>query len=281
MNQYKRTMKKLFVSAIILISAFNAVAQKKSSELSLALGVAPTFLDYNVKIGNVRQNAGLNLGVDYTYFFSEKFGLSTGLEFIRVNSRIKGSNINGGYSTLDFEQESFKFRYTLERFNERQKSSFLNIPFLFTLRDPQSGLYCKAGAKLSLPVAGKLTASYDLVASGHYPQYSVELNDPAFMGFGKFYDNRTTKNYINVNPAVVLYLEIGISKTLAKGNLYAGFYGDFGINDITKKRTNLVDYKVNDSGADLVYNTVLNSNYVESIKTFSSGVKVRYSLFSF
>ncbi|MUV04668.1 outer membrane beta-barrel protein [Flavobacterium rakeshii] len=266
---------------IMLTGNINAQEQDKSfSEVTISVGGPTTSLNYEVTGGDVSNQIGLNFGLDYTFFFSDNFGLSLGAEYQRFNTTAKAQNIPGTYETTDFEGESFEFRYTMRRFKEEQKLDFVNIPLMLVYQNQEYDFYIKAGTKIGLPVSGKFKSNFNLSASGYYPQYDGELFDPAFMGFGDFDDVKADGD-IDVKPTYIASFEFGVKQPIGKGNLYAGFYFDYGLNDIADKKSRPVDYTVNDSGASFGYNSVLNTEYVDQLKTMAFGIKLRYSIFNF
>lgn len=260
-----------------------AKAQEKSSssELSFTVGGVASYLDYKVDGADVSQGMGINLSLDYTYFFSENFGIATGVEFQRFNAKTKGTNLDGSYQTTDFEQEAFEFRYSLGRFEEEQKVNFLNIPLMLVFRNEEAGIYARVGAKVGLPISGKFNGSYNLSTSGYYPQYNAELFDPAFMGFGEFDNIRAERDEVELKPSFIAAFEFGIMHRIGSGNFYSGLYLDYGLNDIADKKTAPVEYTVHSNGAGFTHNSIMNSEQAGEIRTMSFGVKLRYSFLNF
>lgn len=255
----------------------NAQEKKYSSELSFTIGGVASYLDYDLQGAKVIQGAGFNLSLDYTYFLSDYFGIATGAEFQRSNSKIKGSGINGAYQTTDFEQEAFEFRYALHSVEEKQTVNFLNIPLMLVFRSREHGLYARVGAKVGLPLTYKSRAVYNLSTSGYYPQYNAELFDPAFMGFGAFENISVENKDSRLKPSYIAAFELGMMHDFGKGTLYSGLYVDYGLNNIAGKKSAPVEYTLNGNGAGFSYNSLMNSVQAGEIRTVSFGVKLRYS----
>ena len=256
-------------------------AQNSANELSVTVGGASSSLDYDAGDAQVKDGLGVNFGLDYTHYFSESFGIGIGAEYQRMEATASIEQLSGAYNAVDYEQESFEFRYRMARIEEKQKIGFINIPLTFIYRNQEYGFYVRAGAKVGLPISGKFEGEYSLGTSGYYPQYNGELFDPAFMGFGNFGRVKANGSTIDLKPSYIATLELGIVEPIGKGNFYGGFYIDYGLNDIADKNSNPVEYTVNESGAGFTYNSILNSGHVENIKTIAFGVKLRYSFLNF
>ncbi|MEE1898213.1 outer membrane beta-barrel protein [Flavobacterium rakeshii] len=271
----------IFFTGLWLVFSGEMKAQVKSfSEIAITAGGPGSSLNYGVEGADVSQSPGFNFGIEYTYNFNNNFGISLGTEFQHFKSEVKAFAISGNYQTTDFEMESFEFRYSMRSFKEEQTVGFINIPIMFVYQNQEYDFYVRAGAKIGLPLSGKFKSGYNLYTSGYYPQYNAELFDPAFMGFGEF-NNVQANGDLNIKPTYIASVELGIKQSVGKSNLYIGFYLDYGLNDIADKKNRLADYTVNDSGAGFKYNSVLNTEYVDEIKTMAFGVKLRYSVFKF
>ena len=286
MKKYKTILKSITSIAftglwLVCPHSLNAQGKDKpSSEISFTLGGPTSSLTYDVQGADVKQGTGINFGMEYTLYFSNNFGVSLGAEYQRFKAKTKASNLSGAYEAVDFEQENFEFRYSMERFEEKQKIGFINIPIMFVYQNQEYNFYIKGGGKIGIPISGKFNSSYDLSTSGYYPQYEGELFDPKFMCFGQF-DNVKAKGDVDVNVCYIATFEAGLIQPMGKSKLYAGFYIDYGLNDISDKKSVPVSYTVQDNGAGFKHNSILNSDYVDKVKTLSLGVKLRYSIFNF
>jgi|GEM_PF-820338 len=285
MKKYKTIIRSISTIALtglwLVCPAVNAQDRQSTSEVSVSVGGVTSSLNYEVPGADVRGGVNPNFGIDYTYYFSDYVGLSIGAEYQRYSAKAQGNDLSGAYTTTDFEGESFEFRYRLRRYEEEQKMDFVNIPLMLVFRNPEHGIYLRAGAKVGLPVSGKFTGKYNVSSSGYYPQYNGELFDPEFMGFGDFNNLRAEGDKIDLKPSYILAIEFGIMHRIGKGNFYSGLYLDYGLNDIADTKKNLVDYTVTDTGAGFTHNSILNSDNVGEIKTRAFGVKLRYSFLNF
>jgi hypothetical protein len=287
LNRYKVIIKSSITMAFTglwLICPDTITAQESSfskNEVAITLGGVSSSLKYDIQGTDVKDGLGYNAGLEYTHYFGRNFGISLGAEYQRYEATANTAALQGAYNTTDFEQENFEFRYKMNSVVEKQKIGFVNIPVMLVYQNQQYGFYIRGGAKIGLPVSGKFSANYNLNTTGYYEQYNGELFDPEFMGFGTF-DNVSAKgDDIDTEMSYIATLELGIKQPIGKGNLYAGLYFDYGLNDIAKQNSEPVVYTVNDSGAGFKYNSILNSKNVDNLRTLSFGIKLRYSIFNF
>ncbi|RYD94674.1 MAG: hypothetical protein EOP54_17115, partial [Sphingobacteriales bacterium] len=92
----------------------NVSAQEKpKSELAITVGGVAASLDYDIPDTEVKEGQGINLGLEYTYFFSSTWGVSVGAEYQRFSAAAKTDGLQGAYNSTDFEQENFEFRYRM------------------------------------------------------------------------------------------------------------------------------------------------------------------------
>jgi Outer membrane protein beta-barrel domain len=254
----------------------------QGSELSVSVGGAASSLNYDGVGADIKDGIGFNAGLDYAYYFSQNFGIATGAEYQRMSAEFDGKGtLSGAYDAVDYEQEAFQFRYNMGQVKEEQKVGFINIPLVFVYRDSKNSFYIRAGAKVGLPVTSKFSGTRNLTTSGYYPQYNGELFDPEFMGFGSFGKVSTSGSSIDLKPSYMATLELGIIEEIGGNNFYAGFYCDYGLNNIAGDKSHPVEYTVQQSGAGFKYNSILNSDFTDDVKTLSFGVKLRYCLFKF
>ncbi len=278
---FKNILFIVFTGVLWIIFPGNVSAQNKSfSEIAVTAGGPGSLFSYDVEGAAISRSLNFNFGLEYTYHFNTRFGMSLGAEYQSYKSKANAPDISGAYETLDFEAEHFEFRYSMKKFQEEQKIGFINIPIMFLYQNQEYHFYVRGGGKIGIPILGKFDSNYDLSTSGYYPQYNGELFDPEFMGFGQF-DNIRASGNSDFNISYIASLEIGIKHKLGKNNLYLGFYIDYGLNDISDKKKLPVNYVVTENDVELEYNSILNSEYVDEIKTMAFGVKLRYSIFRF
>ncbi|MBD3583558.1 outer membrane beta-barrel protein [Flavobacterium selenitireducens] len=268
------------IVALALAGAIEVNAQQSAGsrhELSIVAGGVTSSLDYDLNAANSKEGIGGSAGLEYTYYFSGNFGVSLGAEYSLFTAKTKLESLSGAYNTVDFEQESFEFRYKMENVREKQTIGFVTIPVMLTYLNNANGFYIKAGGKIGLPVNSKFSSRFNLSTSGYYPQYNVELMDPAFMGFGTFDGINASGNDIETEINYIASVELGVKLPIGKDNVYAGFYFDYGLTDISKTTGQPVGYRTSPDGVAFAYNSLLNSGYADEVRTLSYGLKLRYA----
>jgi len=130
------------------------------------------------------------------------------------------------------------------------------------------GLLVTAGAKISIPLkATYKSTGGEIITSGFYPQWNIELTDLPQQGFKTITQPYTGK--YTLNPAYTAIVELGeIYKLSEKIEVYAGAYFNYGLNNILKPETGML-YQV-----DGTYSGVWKSNQTSDIKPFAIGLKL-------
>lgn len=245
-------------------------------------------LKYDLKIGKPEGSIGAGFGVGYTYFFSEKIGIGSGLEFAFYKATAKLNEVNNSYNTIDIQGKEFLFKSAVSNYEEDQNACLLNIPIMLHAQMPvgKSKFYASGGVKIGLPISATYKVKNGTIKnSGYFEFEDEEYFEPEELGFGIFQANETNEDF-DLNVAVILSLEAGLKWKLQENlGLYTGVYFDYGLNDIGKdERTNqFVEYN-SKSPRDFRQNSILTSQFITDTKTdsftnkiipMSFGVKVR------
>lgn len=120
------------------------------------------------------------------YFFSDYFGLSSGIGYVSYKTKLKLNSFQKNFNTVDSENEAFEMRVSGSGIQELQTVDFISIPFCVHLRLPFNqtfGLFLKAGINLSLPINKKYNSSGTFTYKGYYPAYNVLLENLPAYGF--------------------------------------------------------------------------------------------------
>ena len=157
-------------------------------EISVYAGGGLSALKYDTKVGERKDGVGGLSGLGYSYFFSEVFGLGTGVEFGLYNSQYNLDSRLLTYKATDISGNSFEFRSTVN-YEERHRMTLLQVPitarFQFGGSGPGSGsepgpgsgsgadcghkFYFTTGLKFGYPMVTKTTAAdANLTNSGYY-----------------------------------------------------------------------------------------------------------------
>lgn len=276
---------KIIIISIFVLSALPGKAQFVHHEFSLYGAGGISEMQYDTKIGDRKTGFGGNAGIGYTFFFTPNWGIGTGAEISFMNTKYDLSPFTGSTPANDGEEE-FEFRYTIDRYSEKQKTLNINIPLMLKYQTGgKTKFYAAVGGKVGFPVESSYKIkSASIKTSGYYPQYGNELFTPAFMGFGEF-QTPEKKEDLPLKTMIMLSAESGVKWKLAKSlSLYTGAYIDYGLNNISDSRQNekIVTYN-SQSPAEFKYHSILDSHYNESGRTqnftgkvipFSVGIKV-------
>lgn len=272
-------MKIQFKIIIGLLPLFSLTT--KAQEVTIKLNAGPSGILYDSSEGNGKSKMGFGLGVGYTYFLNNHWGIATGIEGQYSQNSF---NLNNGLtlSSYEVDDQTSAFEYRVSPLNkEKQHFVSLVIPILVQFRtaiSQNTAFYIGAGGKFLLP--GKLTvkASADEIqASGYYPDMDLQIDDLPSHGFGKV-SNWEDKTTTNLSPSFLLSAETGLNVKL-KGNLnlYTGVYVDYGLNDLAKKteNKNLVSYALNDVSMIQANSVAGNKNIVQHSNFFAAGIELK------
>lgn len=277
-NLKLRKMKIKITIAIILL--FNV--SMKAQELTIKLNGGPSGILYDSALGNGKLKFGGGIGVGYTYFFTNNWGISTGVEAVyNQNSfELKNGNTISNYE-VDDQTSAFEYRVSPTNYKEEQHFISIAVPILLQYRtalSSQTQLYFGFGGKVLFPGKQTVKASADqLQLSGYYPDMNLLIDDLPSHGFGQV-NNWKDKTTADLKTSFLLSFETGLTfKLKEKTQLYTGVYVDYGLSDLAKNATdkNIVAYDpsgINNTQANGVIN---NTKIVQESRYLSAGVQVK------
>ncbi|MDD4968236.1 MAG: hypothetical protein PHT07_02285 [Paludibacter sp.] len=263
-------MKKHIIILLSIVISTVIQAQETWNYLNVNAGAGSHNLRYTLQDGIQSGNTGYTANIAFSHFFTSHWGVQTG---IGVQSFTTTSTVNLTESTpaIDSDGDIYIFKSDFKNWQETQQVLFFEIPLTAQFKhrfNSKIGLLATAGAKISIPVqATYKSTGGEIVTSGYYPQWNIELTDVPDQGFKTITQNFTGK--YTLNPAYTAIVELGgIYKISERIDLYAGAYFHYGLNNILKPDTKML-YQV-----DGTYNGVWKSYQTTDIKPFSIGVKV-------
>ena len=271
-------MKKIIAIAVaILLTSITAQSQNPlPHELSIGIGGGLSGLQYNPSIGQKSLGLGGNAGLGYSYFFSEHFGIGTGVEYSFYHSKLKNGAFNNVINNITdpSDGEIYDFHSKMSNFSDNQKAAYLNIPLMLQYRHG-SGFYAAAGARIGIPLSGKSESTATFENRGYFHATHNWASTQTFMGFGTFTDMKQEED-MELKTAFMLSLEGGWKWSLSrKVSLYTGAYLDYGLNHIIDSDTrNFVTHTATPTGASFVHHGALPSNYTDGNVTTSIAKKV-------
>jgi hypothetical protein len=263
-------MKKLFIILLSFVISTFVQAQETGNYLHFNVGEGSHNLSYSLQDGKESGQTGYTINLAYSHFFTSQWGIQTGIG-VQTFSILSTLNLTESTPAIDSDGDNYLFKSNFKNWQENQQVLFFDIPITGQFKhmfNNKIGLLATGGAKILIPVhvTYKSTGG-EIVTSGYYPQWNIELTDIPQHGFKTITQSYSGK--YNLNPAYTAIVELGgIYKISEKVDLYAGGYFNYGLNNVLKPETNMI-YQV-----DGVYNGVWNSYHTTDIKPFVLGVKL-------
>jgi len=229
-------------------------------------------MSYNINKGTQQGKAGYTLNAAYSYFFSQQWGLQTGVGIQNFSAQSTLNFLSESLET-DMDGDPYIFKTNFQNSLEKQNSFNIDIPLTGQYRhffNKKVGLLATVGAKISIPISTNYeTTGGQFVTTGYYDRWNVELSEIPQHGFATC--SNTFKGNYTLKPAYLAVIEIGgLFKMSEKLDLYAGAYFNYGLNNI------LTPYSKYIFQADGVYNGVLASNQTTELTPVSAGLKVGF-----
>jgi OmpA-OmpF porin, OOP family len=263
-------MKKQIIIYISLTICILLQAQKSENLLNFSIGGGQHNLSYSLKDGIQTPESGFTANVAFTHYFTPKLGLLSGVG-IQTFGSVSTLNLTESTPAIDSDMDIYVHNAKFNNWQEKQQVLFVEIPvagqFKHRIND-KINLQLTLGAKLSLPLSSTFkTTGGELITSGYYPQYNIELTDLPNHGFSTITQSFSGKN--KLNPLFSAISKLGLSyKLTEKIDIYAGGYFNYGLNNILKADTKLL-YQQGGT-----YNSVFQTNQTTSIKPVAFGFEL-------
>jgi hypothetical protein len=273
------------LSVFFLLLTISVSAQKNPYEFSIYGGGGyAAFAIQKPIIKPASKGFGVDAGVGFTYFFSENWGIHTGVGF-------GFSNVTNKISILKFitpEQEDcegylYDLHTALNNYSEKHKTMFVSLPLMIQYqtrmepishqkRDKKAGFYAMAGAKALFLVSNNYTTEItSLYNKAYYPEFDNWINSLPILWLGTF-DGNSVNGKLKFNLLAMFALEAGIKWQVGKKLfLYTGAYFDIGLYDYTKKSR--VPYSNFTTPEHLNELTLL--DFAKRMNLMAVGIKVR------
>jgi len=301
-------MKKIILSIACILVASSLFAQEDEQnqhEMTVNLGGGLSTLKYNMESGKNTLGLGGSLGLGYTFFLNNQFGITTGVEANFYQSKYSNNALIGNYKVDDIDnpppayfQVGYKYRkwisgddYEEAPYRESQNALFVQIPLMFQFQtEGYHKFYVAAGGRVGFPVYTKFQTDASALTISGLPSIAGDgdpyEDDLPQYGFKKeHYDAPKTDGKLSLKVAYMASLETGMKWSLNDNfSLYTGLYADYGLNDIQKtKDKGTVTYHEGNSIKNpnhvfLTYdNSVTSTSTVTKVTPMTFGIKVRLS----
>ena len=265
-------MKKFICTIAILMVSFTVLGQNQSgSFITIAGGVGGGGFQYvpqgiNSK-GINKDKLGWNAKLGYSYYFTPKWGLFTGvgMSYYRTIGKFDTEFSKNEFYSLGKQTDDdwvkgaptkFELRVRLANWEEEQKSYFIEVPLMLMFKHKfgeteKHGFYFGLGAKLQFPIIkstyraldGDNTTDLRLNVAGRYDDDpTLEIGSPgnpnlSQHGFGSIHNpsNLGWNGDLSLKMSIAGTAELGFLFGLhPRVDLLVGGYFDYGFNNIKK-----------------------------------------------
>lgn len=266
----KINMKKQIIIGLGLFTFGFLQAQEAGHYLHFNVGGGFHNTSYQIQDGTQEGKTGYTVNAAYSYFFTPKWGIQSGLGLQSYQS-FSNLNLLTKATEKDADNDTYELRTNYQGWREKQNSLFLDIPVLGQYRcafGEKFGLMASAGFKISIPVqASYNTKGGTITTTGFYPQWGVELSDLPQHGF--FTPSEGFKGHYSFKSAYMAVVDLGgLYKLSEKTDLYVGGYFNYGLNNVLKPDSKLIFQQ------DDTYNGILTSNQTDKLRPVAVGLKV-------
>ncbi|KAF2515002.1 PorT family protein [Flavobacterium zhairuonense] len=266
----------------IAIAIFLLYSSIQAQETSIKISGGPSGILYESSQGNGNLKTGGGLGIGYTYFLNNHWGINTGIDVFYNQNTFKlneGTTINS--NEVDDQMSAFEYRVSPKNYQEKQHFISFAIPVLLQYRtsvSSQSQWYLGFGGKVLFPGKQNIKASADeLQLSGYYPDTDLLIDNLPSHGFGKI-NNWEDKTSTDLKTSFLVSLETGLTFKLKENlQLYTGVFADYGFSDLAKKNENIniVLYDPNGIENTQANGVSRNKIIVQKSNYFSAGLQIK------
>ncbi|RED23251.1 outer membrane protein with beta-barrel domain [Flavobacterium cutihirudinis] len=278
-----RSMKiKIKMKIKIAIAIFLLCSSIKAQEINIKLSGGSSGILYESAVGNGNLEFGGGLGLGYTYFLNNNWGINSGIDVLYNQNTFKlkeGITINS--NEVDDQMSAFEYRVAPKKYQEKQHFVSFAIPLLLQYRTAisnQSQWYLGFGGKILFSGKQNVKASAnELQLSGYYPDIDLVIDDLPSHGFGKI-ENWQDKTSVDLKTSLLASLETGLSFKLKEGlQLYTGIFADYGFSDLVKntENFNIVTYAPNGIENTQANGVSENKTIVQKSNYFSAGFQLK------
>jgi len=265
-------MKIKLITAILFLFALTVPAQNSGKMVYVDAGVGEQSLLYGLQNGMQNGGSGGNINIGLVHFLNSNLGIQTGVGLSSYTSSAI-LNFSTSEEAVDADGDNYEFRTVYKDLKEEQNITFLNIPLGLVLKKPityRFGLMSMAGAKVSFPLkAAYQVKSGQIVTTGFYKQWNMELSDLPQHGFSTFQEKYSGD--LTIHPSFSLYADFGFYyRVNFVTDFYFGGCVNYGLNSITKSEDKAVFQK------DGIYNGVFSSSQITRVIPVFVGIKAGF-----
>lgn len=266
---------KYIVIGLCMLALNGLKAQDPGHYLHVSAGGGIHNLSYKLTNGTTENQFGYNGNLAYSFFFSSKWGVQTGVGVQTFNGLGTMNNYLYASPKTDGVGNAYDYRISYNYWKEKQKTMMVDIPLALQFRqyfNHNVGFLASVGGKIAFPLKTTFesTGEGELKTTGYYPQYELELADMPSHNFSA--SSAVHKGDNKFNMAYFGIADLGfLFKMTEKTDFYLGGYINYGLNNILKSSSSAEVYQV-----DGVYNGMLASNQTSKVTPISYGIKMGF-----
>lgn len=207
MNLRKIDIKQILLTAFLIICYQHEIfsqetdistGKKPGKFVGLCLGPSQSHIinEGTLSVSELLSNKKTSFSgsIEVGYFFSNYFGLSSGIGLISYKTHLTLDTYQNQFNTIDSENESYERRVSGSDIKEIQEISFLGVPICINIRLPlikTIGFFLQTGVNMGIPLNKNYKSSGTFTYKGYYPADNVLLENIPTYGFPSNINNES------------------------------------------------------------------------------------------
>lgn len=218
------------------------------------------------------------VNVEIGHFFSENFGLVTGLSYSSYGSQTVISDYNSKIQTVDIENDTYELTIEGSDIEEKEEIQVLGVPVSFIYHSAisnKTGFFLMTGVNLSVPLRERYENSGVFTCRGYFPDYNVTLENLPEYGFPKDLKIESDGNLLVKRINYMVHFVGGFDFFLSNSVQIAvsAFY--------ERSISNISDYSVSQDFRilqDQQINSIMSGSRKTNLQSFGVKLGIRYYL---
>ena len=270
MNFVEKMKKQILIGLSLII--FGIIqAQETDNYIHFSVGGGEQHLNPTLAGGTTKAQPGFTVNVAYSHFFTSQWGVQFGVGAQSYTTLSTLNYLSVTPDVVDAVGDVYELRVNFKDWQEKQQALLVSVPVELQYRyvwSDRFSLLTGVGASVSIPVqANYKTVGGEMVSTGYYSKWNVELSDLPQHGFGTYTNSFSGK--FSLSPVYMATGNLGGLFNLSeKLDLYVGGYIHYGLNNSIKASTKAVYEPA------AVYNGFFNSDRMTKVTPIAFGVKL-------
>lgn len=178
--------------------------------------------------GGVKYGAG----IEYVFPINWTGGIGLGVHYGQAQQTLESKEFFYKCNVVDDEGDNLTYKAHGRGAKEHQTINLIEIPVFYQYK--AGNVYVNVGPEIVIPLAAEYnTVSGDVVLSGYYPKYNVELTDLPHHGFGE-YDVAGNRGTLDTQVTWGINAVVGYCFSLGAVDLNVRAYGKMIMNGYLK-----------------------------------------------